>query len=402
VPLTTSLSARHSLCEGLSRSVFAAASLVLAAAAGAAETPLPKGPAPHEANLPLPAVEAPFAPPTGAVHTPPEYARNRGLLLRWTSGFEPELVALAAGVTGQETRAVVTIVVSGPTQQATATNVLTSGGIDMTRVEFLQRSSNSIWIRDYGPRFILEDGELAIVDHTYNRPRPLDDAIPGHVATAWSIARYEMPIVHGGGNFHLFGDGDAFMTELVLDENPSLTAGDVEALYLAYQNLDLTIWDGFPTNFDSTRHIDMWFLPVRDRVAIVGEYPPAAGAPFTITENAVDELETRGYTIFRTPGWNDGGSCCGDHFTYANAVIFNDVVMIPSYTAFPTQNSAAFATYLAAFPGKTIVAIDADDLVGLAGVFHCIVMHVPDPDWLFEDDFETNGLTLWSDAVLEP
>ena len=67
--------------------------------------------------------------------------------------------------------------------------------------------------------------------------------------------------------------------------------------------IDLTIWPGFPTGYDATRHIDMWMLPVRDRVAIIGEYAAGAGAPHTITEAAVDELEGRGYTVLRTPGW---------------------------------------------------------------------------------------------------
>src|SRR5690606_16902251 len=136
---------------------------------------------------------------------------------------------------------------------------------------------NSVWMRDYGPRFVEEDGVPAIVDHVYNRPRPLDDAVPQVVATAWGLDRYDLPLVHGSGNFHLFGDGTALMTELVLAENPGLSAADVEQLYADYQNLDLTIVPGFPTTFDATRHIDMWLLPVRDRVAIVGEYAPGTG-----------------------------------------------------------------------------------------------------------------------------
>jgi agmatine/peptidylarginine deiminase len=364
-----------------------------AAFAEAPEPALPKGLAPSEAGAPLATVSVPFAPPTGEVFTPPEYARNRGLLLRWTPTFDDEIVAIAAAVTTLDPSAVVTVVVASPAEQATATTELSAGGADLSQVAFLVAGSNSVWIRDYGPRFILEDKELAIVDHEYNRPRPLDDLVPGAVATSWSLPKYDMPLVHGGGNFHLFADGDASMTELVLDENPGLSEVDVEVLYAAYQNLSLTIWPGFPTSFDSTRHIDMWFLPVRNRVAIVGEYPESAAVPHQITEDAVAELAGRGYTVYRTPGWNDG-----DHKTYANAVIFNDVVLIPSYTGYTAQNSAAFATFLAAFPGRQIVAIDADFIAAFAGVFHCIVMHVPDPDWLFEDGFETIDLSLWSES----
>ena len=96
---------------------------------------------------------------------------------------------------------------------------------------------------------------------------------------------------------------------------------------LQYQNLHLTIFPGFPTSFDSTRHIDMWMLPVRDKVVIIGEYPASATTPHQITEDAVTELEGRGYTVFRTPGWNSSGT----HFTYTNAVVFNRMVLVPQY-----------------------------------------------------------------------
>ena len=54
---------------------------------------------------------------------------------------------------------------------------------------------------------------------------------------------------------------------------------------------------------------------------------------------------------------------------------------------------AAVAGIVGAF---TRIGIDASDIVGLAGVFHCIVMHVPDATWIFEDDFETGGTSVWS------
>lgn len=342
-----------------------------------------------------PVAPPPFllAPPDGAVHTQPEYARNRGLLIRWGS-FNQELTAIAVAVTTGDPEARIFVVVSGPSQQTSASSTLGGAGADLARIEFLTAPTNSVWIRDYGPRFIEEDGVAAIVDHVYNRPRPQDDLVPVAVASAWSLARYDLPLVHGGGNFHLFGDGEAFMTELVFDENPGLSEQDVVDLYAAYQNLALTIWPGFPTSYDSTRHIDMWLLPVRDRVAIVGQYPPGDGAPHTITEDAVVDLLSRGYTVLRTPGWNDFGT----HYTYTNAVVLNEVVLMPAYSSYPLENQQAAAAFAQAFPGRQIVPIAADGIVDFAGVFHCIVMHVPDPHFLFRDDLETGDLSVWTAA----
>jgi agmatine deiminase len=289
------------------------------------------------------------------------------------------------------------IIVSDAGQQTSATTALTGASppADMSRVEFLIAPTNTVWIRDYGPRFVDDDGTLAIVDHEYNRPRPQDDAIPVAVAIAWGLPRYEIPLVHGGGNFHLFATGEGFMTDLVLAENPALSETTVEDLFTDFENLDVAIGDPFPTSYDSTQHIDMWMLPVRDRVAIVGEYPAATGIPHTVTEAMTADLVGRGWTVHRTPGWRANFT----HYTYANAVVLDGIVLVPQFASYPTQNAAALATFAAAFPDREVVGIDSSTLVQSAGVLHCIVMHVPAPR-LFVDGFEGGDAGAW--GALEP
>ncbi len=79
--------------------------------------------------------------------------------------------------------------------------------------------------------------------------------------------------------------------------------------------------------------------------------------------------------------------------------MLNKLVLVPSYSDFASQNAQALAVFAQAFPGRQIVPIDADGIVDFAGVFHCIVMHVPDPDFLFWDDFETGDLTVWTTSA---
>jgi len=81
-------------------------------------------------------------------------------------------------------------------------------------------------------------------------------------------------------------------------------------------------------------------------------------------------------------------------------VIFNRLVLVPQYDAYPTENAEALAAFAAAFPGHQIVPIDSDAVVGSAGVLHCIVMHVPDPAFLSWDDFETGDTSGWDAASL--
>jgi agmatine/peptidylarginine deiminase len=359
--------------------------------------PLPRFLTEAERGLPMAPVPDAWllAPPTGQVRTPAEYADNRGLLIRW-GAYNSVLTEMTVGITTGDPDGVVYILVSSPSMQTSATTVLQGAGADMSQVEFILYASNTVWIRDYGPRFISEDGEPAIIDHDYNRPRPQDDAFPDYLAALWNLPSYDLPLTHGGGNFHLFADRDAYMSDLVLDENPGLDAQDVIDLYAAYQNLELAIEPGFPTWFDSTQHIDMWMLPVADREVIIGQYEPSDGQPYTITEAAAVDLTAAGYTVHRTPGWNSGGT----HYTYTNAVVFNDLVFIPEFSGYPAENAQAAVVFAAAFPFHQVIPVDCSSIIHAAGAIHCVVMHVPRIGGLpFEDGFESGDLSAWTLSV---
>jgi len=370
---------------------------VLDAIADDESNPLPRFASPEELALPpLELPEAILTPPPGVVDCPPEYAPSEGMLIRWGS-FNDVLTAMTVPITTGDPDGIVYILVWSASLQASATTALTNAGADMSQVEFIIVDTDSVWIRDYGPRFISEDGHRAIVDHTYNRPRPLDNQVPDFIAALWGETSYDIGLTHGGGNFHFFGDDEAFMSELIVYENPGLTPAEIEQRYLDYQGLDLTITDPLPSWFDSTQHIDMWMQPVSDREVIIGEYDQFTDPEaYTVTETWVTELVSRGYTIHRTPGWRAGGT----HYTYTNAVIFNDIVFIPSFSGHATENAQAAAVFQAAFPGKTIIPVDCTSIITLAGAIHCIVMQVPEVDPpLFADGFESGDTGAWSAVV---
>jgi agmatine deiminase len=334
--------------------------------------PLPRYMTPEERRLPLP--QPPRSnPPTGNVFTPAEYEPAEGMLIAW-QGYSTILTQMVVGATQGDPNVTVWIVVDNASEQTSAYNTLSAGGAVMSQVQFIICVTNTVWIRDYGPRFIFEDATRAMVDHTYNRPRHLDDAIVDFLAPLWSEPQYDLPLVHGGGNFHLFTNGDAFMTSLILNENPSQTEQQVKDLFHAYENVNLTIYPGFPTNFDSTQHIDMWMMGLGDYKVIIGQYAQSTGQPYIITENATADMTARGYTVYRTPGWNSGGT----HYTYTNSVILNQQIFISSFGgSYTTQDAQALAVYQTAMPEYTIHQINCSSIIGAAGAMHCIMMHVP-------------------------
>jgi agmatine deiminase len=346
--------------------------------------PLPRGLAPWERRVVPDFARLGTLPPAGEVRAQAEYEPMRGIFIRWGQ-YNSLHTAMAVPLTTASPPATVWVVVSGLSQENSARTVLQNGGADLDHVEFLHANTDSVWMRDYGPRFIDNDGALAISDHQYNRPRPNDDVFPSFVASDWSMPLFDLGLVHGGGNFHLFGNRDAFMTRLIVNENPGVPEAEIIDRYEAHQGVNLTLTNPFPQSYDSTQHIDMWMLPLGPMKVLIGEYQAnqGGGIPRQVTEATAAAMAARGFKVQRTPGWNSGGA----HYTYTNSVIVNSTVLVCQFNGYPTQNAQAVSAYQAALPTHDIVPVDCSDIIGLSGAIHCIVMHVPEVV-LFRDTFD--------------
>jgi len=317
--------------------------------------------------------------PTGPVHCVAEYEPMEAILIAWEGGssWTDILAEMARHITTTGDANVI-VVVDSTSERNSATATISAEGADMNRVQTIVRTTDTIWIRDYGPRYIYEGGCRAIVDHTYNRPRPNDNALNAYFATVKRHAVYPLPLIHGGGNYHLSANGESFTTRLINNENPSLSEQQIHDLWAQYQNLDTTFRTPFPTNVDSTQHIDMWMQVFSDDGVMISDWPLSSGSTQdNICDNTASVLAGRGYDVHRIPAVHSGGT----HYTFTNVVMCNDLVLIPSYanSTASSYNAAALAAWQAALPGKTVVQIPAQSIVTAAGVLHCIVMHIPEP-----------------------
>src|SRR5689334_12114482 len=200
----------------------------------------------------------PTAPPTGPITPVAEYAPMEGLVISWMT-YTSILGQIAKHVTDVGGR--MYIGVTSSSVQSSAISTLNSLNVNMNNVTFFTVALNSVWARDYGPRYVYEGNVRVITDHQYNRPRPQDDQEPVIYSAFKQQQIYQIGLngtnlIHGGGNFHLEADGDAYATSLVTDENPSFTATQVQQIWNTYEGDNVTITGRFPTTVDSTGHID--------------------------------------------------------------------------------------------------------------------------------------------------
>ena len=323
-----------------------------------------------------------LAAPTGTVWTPGEYEALYGPIVCW-KGYASELTDFVVGVTTDPNMDSVAFVAVPSSSQSSAYSTLQSGGADMDRVKFMvyDTGTGGVWVRDFGPRYIYEDGDPAIIDFTYNRNRPSADAFPAWIRTndipfLQDEPLYEMDLTHGGGNFHCVSDGNAFMSTLILDENTDKNQSEIETIIEDHHNVNVTIWDRLPDEIERiTGHIDMWLLPLSDNKILVSDFPEEEdySAANAIVDGATADLEAMGYTVYRTLSWNTspGSASSGTYYTYTNAAIINKRVFIPYYGgAYTDEDADALAVFKAALPDHTIIPWNASSISSAGGAIH--------------------------------
>ncbi|MCH2141117.1 MAG: agmatine deiminase family protein [Phycisphaerales bacterium] len=374
--------------------------IVVASSAMAAEPIVMDGSLVYPEGLPIPSSMTPIelewterhplgegrvatAPPVGQVRCASEYEPMGAILLAWEGGSSytniVRQMAVAITTIGE---ADVFVACDSTSEANSVRSTLSSYGADMDRVYTVVRNTDTVWIRDYGPRYIYiggdGDGEgacRAIVDHVYNRPRPNDNAYSSYFKDAVGHAFYAHDLVHGGGNYHVNSTGVAAATELILNENPGLNQDTIVDIWRTYQNVETYIHDAFPTSVDATQHIDMWMQIVGDTEIIISDWPSNSGSTQDqICDGAASYYQGLGWTVHRTPAFVSGWT----HWTYTNMVLCNDLVLLPKYDEISnTYDTQALNVVQAAMPDRQVVQITCDNLAYSAGVMHCICMHMP-------------------------
>jgi agmatine deiminase len=329
-------------------------------------------------------------PTTGLIASPPEYDPTRGVLFKYISGHWTDVVAecvvkLTANPAHDD---IAYVVVNNASQQSTAYSHFLSQGADMSKVQFIINYGNSVWLRDYGPHFIYQDGAIGIADSHYYPTRDEDNFVPTALGDDhFIVPTYDQGLYYSGGNFMPGPNRTAFMSSLINLDNPSsqgFTPQLIAEIFQTHTGIDnVHILPQLPTSVDGTGHIDMWMYVVSPTSVIISEFKPGSNpTAITITNNAVPYMEALGFNVYRAPAWNALNSGYNTHYTYTNAFRVNDRIFIPEYApgnaSYADEDEAAFGTWQdAAGPDVEIVPINCYPIIWASGAIHCIVMQVP-------------------------
>ena len=330
-------------------------------------------------------------PPTGTPRFVAEFEPMQGVMIRYPLGIPTSLVAQLAN------NCRVYCIVS-TSQQNQAQNSFQSAGVNMSNVTFVNAPTDSYWVRDYGPWYIFEDREPAIVDNVYNRPRPNDDNISGVFANFWQIPMYGMNLQHTGGNMMEDGRGHGVSDDLVLNENNHNETNVRNKMrdYLGIDPYHITI----DPQGDYIAHVDCWGKYLAPDKILIAQLP-ASNSHYADYEEVANYFATTNccwgypYHVYRVQ--EPGGYTLAP---YTNSLILNKTVYVPMGSN-NTYNQQALAVYQEAMPGYEIIGVNG----GSAGwentdALHCRTRGVMDFDMLFVDHRNVlHGEQEWQDSI---
>lgn len=325
-------------------------------------------------------------PPSSPVRTIGEWEELQGLLIGWISytSMLREIVRAAK----QECRVYITA-----TNAQNVINYLAAGGVDTVNVTILNTPFNSVWSRDYGPwsAYTNNVDTLITIDWIYNRPRPLDDAVPVDIANVLNTPLYQTTtapydLIHTGGNFMCDGFGTGFSSYLTLNENPNHTAAEIDTIMNKFMGINRYI--KFPTlPYDAIHHIDMHMKLLNEETLVMGQYPLGIADGPQIEANLQYILANYNskfgtpYKVIRIPMPPDNGAypnTTGDYFTYTNSSFINKTLIVPVYNI--PEDTIALNIYKQALPGYTVVGINSTASIGALGALHCITKELGTSD----------------------
>lgn len=264
---------------------------------------------------------------------------------------------------------------------------------DASRVELFDYQSDDVWIRDFGPLFLVHDAERAVgmADWRYNAwgnkfpDQSKDDAASAWMAARLGIRRFSFDQILEGGAVESNGAGALLTTEAVLlnpSRNGLTDAERVERLLESGLGTGQVLWlkNGLAGD-DTDGHIDnlarffkadgILYADTADPESINGSalaenrrrlecFRTESGAPFDLVALPLPD-----------PILHDGELLAA---SYLNFVVLNGAVLVPTFDQ-PENDARAMEILGECFPGREVLGVDCTDIIKEGGALHCMSQH---------------------------
>lgn len=274
---------------------------------------------------------------------------------------------------------------------------LNQRGVDPARLHVHLVQSNDTWARDHGPITVLEQGRPRLLDFGFNGwgnkyEAGLDNAITRHLYSQGAFGDVPLDsieLILEGGSIESDGQGTLLTTSRCLlspQRNPGLERGQIEAQLRALLGVERVLWleHGHLAGDDTDSHIDTLarfcttdtichvscddprdehYAPLQAMATELANLRQSDGRPYRLVELPLPQ-PIHNHDGVRLPA------------TYANFLIINDAVLVPTYG--DARDGLALERLQGCFPEREIVAIDCRALIQQYGSLHCVTMQIPE------------------------
>ncbi|SDI76511.1 agmatine deiminase family protein [Billgrantia gudaonensis] len=269
-------------------------------------------------------------------------------------------------------------------------------GVDAARLHLMVLEADDTWARDHGPLGVERNGRPVLLDYVFTGwggkyPAARDDSLTRRLADAGIFACpvESHELVLEGGALDTDGEGTLLTTESCLlnhNRNPGLGRNALEARLREELGVDRVLWltHGHLQGDDTDGHIDTLARFVDPgTIAYVrcdDERDPHYPA-FAAMEAEIEALRRRDgepYRLIPLPWPHPVHDPVDGHrlpATYANFLIINGAVLVPTYG--DSADGHALAALAEAFPERDIVPIECTSVLRQHGSLHCLTMQLP-------------------------
>jgi agmatine deiminase len=277
-------------------------------------------------------------------------------------------------------------------QQERVRAILSEAGVLESNLELFDLPTNDAWCRDHGPVFVKNDetGEVAIADWKYNAwggkfpPWDLDNAVPAKIAEALELRRFAIPFFGEGGGIEVNGEGLLLTTESVFlnpNRNSGITKAEMESIFRAALGVTDICWLKSGMEGDDTDgHIDTLTRFFKPNAVLTMMEPDVNNPNHAPLQRNYDDLKAYGLEVVALPspkpicpeGWREEVLPA----SYANYLIINGAVLVPTYRQ-PETDNQALKIIEDCHPDREIIAVDCYDILLEGGALHCLSQQQP-------------------------
>ena len=264
--------------------------------------------------------------------------------------------------------------------------------IDLNKIRFFLFDYADVWFRDYGPIFVRNAHELAMVHWQFNswgqkyEELMKDALIPNVINQQMKLPCFEPGIVLEGGSIDVNGKGTLLTTEQCLlnkNRNSCLSKQEIEKYLQDYLGANHVIWlrSGIAGD-DTDGHVD-------DLARFVNPTTVVCAYEENVQDENGKALE-QNYEILCQSTDQDGqklkivklpmpGNIEFENkrlpASYTNFYIGNKTVVVPTFKS--ENDNVALSILQKLFPDRKVEGIDCRDLICGFGAIHCISQQQP-------------------------